>query len=508
MKKETIVLTAFVLLKFVLQFLLVSPEYELHRDEFLHLDQANHLAWGYLSVPPVTSWISYLIQLLGNGEMVVKFFPALFGALTLIVVWKTVKTLNGNFYALVLGATCTLLSVLLRINILFQPNSFDILCWTAFYYFVIKYLKTEAPKYIYIAAILFAIGFLNKYNILFLLIGLLPGILLTSTRKILTKKEIYFAAVLTILLISPNIWWQYNHHFPVLWHMKELSEKQLVNVNRIDFLTGQIIFFFGGIFLIFGALYALIFYKPYKIYRPFFWAFLLTLSVFTYLKAKDYYAIGLYPIYLAFGASFLGNIFEKNRLKFLKPVMLIFPVLAFIPLYLVAFPNKSPQYIYEHQEKYKKYGLLRWEDGKDHAMPQDFADMQGWKELAAKVDTVLSHIKDTEHTIILCDNYGQAGAINYYSKKDIPACAFEADYLYWFDLSKKYTNLIRVKEHKDVSTEFAITSPYFEESYIADSITNVFSREMGTTIFVFISAKLNINNRLEEEIEQDKQGWE
>jgi hypothetical protein len=90
--------------------------------------------------------------------------------------------------------------------------------------------------------------------------------------------------------------------------------------------------------------------------------------------------------------------------------------------------------------------LLRWEDGKDHSLPQDFADMLGWKELAQKVDKEYSKLSKSGKTLVLCDNYGQAGAINYYSNKKVRAVSFNADYLNWFDLSEKYSNVIRVKE--------------------------------------------------------------
>ncbi len=103
---------------------------------------------------------------------------------------------------------------------------------------------------------------------------------------------------------------------------------------------------------------------------------------------------------------------------------------------MVAFPNKSPEYITKHEETYRKLGMLRWEDGKDHALPQDFADMLGWKELAAKTDRVFTRIGDPERTLVLCDNYGQAGAINFYSKKGIQAVSFNADYINWFKLNK------------------------------------------------------------------------
>ena len=55
MRNRNLVLLGLILLKFILQYTLIDPVYELHRDEFLHLDQARHLAWGYTSVPPVTS---------------------------------------------------------------------------------------------------------------------------------------------------------------------------------------------------------------------------------------------------------------------------------------------------------------------------------------------------------------------------------------------------------------------------------------------------------------------
>jgi hypothetical protein len=34
--------------------------------------------------------------------------------------------------------------------------------------------------------------------------------------------------------------------------------------------------------------------------------------------------------------------------------------------------------------RFEKLGLLKWSDGKNHQLPQDFADMQGWKEMADK----------------------------------------------------------------------------------------------------------------------------
>ena len=504
MTKKTLILIGFILLKFVLQYVLISPEYDLQRDEYLHLDQAHHLAWGYLSVPPVTSWISYIIFSLGNGVFWVRFFPALFGALTLLVVWKTIETLKGNLYALVLGATCIVFSSLLRINMLYQPNSLDVLCWTGFYYVIIQYFSTEKPKWLFIGAIVFAFGFLNKYNILFLFIGLLPALLLSSQRKVFVERKLYLALIAGLLLILPNILWQYNNHFSIVHHMKELSATQLVNVDRTGFLKEQILFFIGSFFVIIAALYALLFHKPFTRFKFFFASLIFTLVIFMYFKAKAYYAIGLYPVYIAFGAVFLSQILQTGWKRYLKPLFIIIPLLFFIPMYNLSFPNKSPGYFIKNPDKYKKLGMLRWEDGKDHDLPQDFADMLGWKELARKTDSVYALIPNKKETIVLCDNYGQAGAINYYTKKGIKAVSFNADYVNWFDLDIQYKNLIRIKNHEEKSTEFQETSPFFQTSAIAGEITNKYAREYKTTIFVFTNAKININKRIEAEIKQEK----
>lgn len=504
MSKKKLLLIGFIIAKFVLQYVLVSPEYELQRDEFLHLDQAHHLSWGYISVPPVTSWISSIIFLLGNSMFWIRFFPALFGALTIVVVWKAIEELKGNLFALVLGATCVLFSALLRLNGLYQPNSLDVLCWTAFCFILIKYTNSENPKWYYIGMVVLAFGFLNKYNIVFLLVGLLPALLLTK-QSIFSDKNFYYSVVLFLLLISPNLIWQYDNKLPVYHHMQELAKSQLVYVNRLDFLKDQMYFFIGSLFVIIAALYALLIFLPFKKYRFFFLTLVFTLTVFTYLKAKSYYAIGLYPIYIAFGAVYLETILKTDWKKYLQPIAILIPILFFIPMSKIMFPNKSPNYIVNHPELYKKYGLLRWEDGKDHQLPQDYADMLGWKELAHKIDSAYSTLPIDGQTLVLCDNYGQAGAFNYYThNKNVYAVSFSADYIDWFQLDKKYVNLIRVKELESKGNEFRETSPYFEKSYVAGSITNTLAREYGTTIFVFEKAKIDITQRIKKEINDEK----
>jgi hypothetical protein len=512
MKKSILVLFAFLITKMVLQFYLINPIYDLHRDEFLHLDQAKHLAWGFTSVPPVSSWIGWIILQLGNGVFWVKFFPALFGALTLLLVWKTIEALKGGPFALLMGAIAILFSALLRINILFQPNSLEILLWTMVFFATLKYIQAssqhqqESPQWLYILAICFALGFLNKYNIVFLLLGLIPALLMTEHRKIFSSKHFYFSVLLALLLISPNLLWQYQNGFPVIGHMKELQRTQLVNVHRMDFVKEQFLFFFGSIFVLIAAFISFLVYPPFKKYRIFFWSFCFSIALFIYFKAKDYYAIGLYPILIAFGAVYLESLLSKPWWRYLKPICLLIPIILLVPIFKVIFPLEQPDQIQKNIRVFKNLGMLHWEDGKEHNMPQDFADMLGWRELACKVDSAFLLLNDSKHTLVYCDNYGQAGAINYYSKiKGIHAVSYNADYLNWFPLNDTIKQVIQIKEAKDVAREAEEQRSQFESVERFGEITAMYAREKGTTILILKNAKINLMELVKKEIAEEKQ---
>jgi len=498
MKKETILLIVFIIVKIVLQYVLVNPVYELHRDEFLHLDQAKHLAWGYHSVPPFTSWVSWLILQLGNSIFWIKFFPALFGALTILVVWKTIESLKGNLFACILAATALLFSILLRINILYQPNSFDILCWTLVYYTFIRYIQTDKPKWLYFLAISFAIGFLNKYNIAFCLLGLLPAIILTKHRNLFTKPEFYFSLILVLALISPNVIWQIENDFPVLNHMKELAETQLVHVNRLDFVREQIFFFIGSIFVIIAAFISFFSYAPFKPYRLLFWAYLFTIAIFIFLKAKAYYAIGLYPIFFAFGAVYLSILLQQGW-KFYFRYLAIAIILFFAyPLIKTALPIYTPTKYFQNAKEHQPFSEHTWEDGKKHPISQDFADMLGWKELARKTDSVYNGLADKQHVLIICDNYGQAGAINYYTTiNGVKADCFNTDYDKWVNLDKEIKTVIRIKTAKNLdNTRDLSLFGYIKE---VGEIANNFAREKGTRIIILSEPKIDLAKLLRKE---------
>ena len=489
--KDYWLLFLLVAIKMVLQLIVVNPVYELHRDEFLHLDQAKHLAAGFISVPPFTSWVSLIINLLGGGIFWVRFFPALFGAFTLIVIWLTIEQLGGTILTQLLAGTVFIFSVFVRINILYQPNSFDILAWTSVFYLLIRYIDDKRSLWLYLMSLVFVIGFYNKYNIAFLLVGIFLAFLVTDLRKVFTGRSIYIALIVGVILILPNLLWQYNHEFPVINHMRVLKETQLNNIDRSGFLLSQLKIMFGALPLILIAFIGFFNISSFKKYRVIGFTFLFTIAIFTFFKAKDYYALGLYPVLVAFGAVALGKLYPI-KFKMIAPVYIVINLALFTLVAKLIFPLLSPAEIQQNKQQFESMGLMRWEDGKNHHLPQDFADMLGWKEMAAKSLIAYSQMSDSmkQETMIFCDNYGQVGALNFYNRgKMAEAYSFSTDYLYWIPTNIRIKNVLLIGNEPSEKVQ-----KLFEHFTKVASVENKDAREHGTSIFLLTGAKAEFSS--------------
>jgi hypothetical protein len=128
-------------------------------------------------------------------------------------------------------------------------------------------------------------------------------------------------------------------------------------------------------------------------------------------------------------------------------------------------------------------GFLRWEDQKDHPLPQDFADMLSWKEMTAKTANVYHKLDDSEKSkaILDCDNYGEAGAIDYYGPLYhlTSPMGHQASYLFWTpaDFYKKDTFILTTDYRAEIHEDFIHE---FEYAAVVDSITNPYAREFGS----------------------------
>ena len=480
-----VIILLLAIVKFILPFVLQSPVYELQRDEYLYYQQGQYFALGYLENPPLLSGLGMISSWLGGSVFWIKFWPSLFGSLTLIVSCLLAAEFGGKRFAQFVAGLAIITGAFLRVHSLFQPNILDIFFWTLSIYFFVRFINTGKSKFIFLLALALALGFLSKYSIVFLAASLVLSLLLTKHRVIFANKKTYIAICTALLLILPNVWWQYDHNWPLIHHMKELQETQLQFLSPADFIKDQLLFLIPVVFVWIAGL---VWVFKQRQWRFLFFTYFLVIIFLLLGRGKSYYSLGIYPMLLAAGAvTFEKWSATKQWFRYAMTLLIIALTILFIPLLLPVWKPEKLAAFYK-RNGIEKTGLLKWEDQQDHSLPQDFADMLGWKELAEKAETFYHSLPDSteSNTIIFCRNYGQAGALKYYGKEGWFKALTISDngsFLLWIPGRLLFDNLLFIgRRMPDKDDE---VFHHFEKVTVIDSVTNKFSRQYGDKIIYF-----------------------
>lgn len=371
---------------------------------------------------------------------------------------------------------------------------------------LIRFTQTNNSKWLYLFGISAALGMLSKYSVAFYTAAILLGLLFTQHRTTFLNKHFWYAASIGFIIFLPNLVWQYLHHFPIVFHMRELQDTQLQYVRPSGFIMDQLLYNLPCFFIwLTGFFYTL----RSKQYRYIGWGYVFVIVLLLAGHGKSYYAMGAYPALFAFGAVQLEKFTELKR-KRLRMALILFPLIAgsyFIPILLPVLPPEQLARLYIKMDV-RKTGLLRWEDLKDHPLPQDFSDMLGWEEMAKKVAKAYNLLDSSskEEVFIFCNNYGMAGAVNYYaSKYHLPeAYSDNASFLYWLPAGKYIRNIILVSD--DPHEEQHDFAKGFTSVTKIDSITNEYAKEKGDYIYLFKGADNNFRKFFREK-DKSKSGY-
>ncbi|MTI89712.1 MAG: hypothetical protein FH748_17305 [Balneolaceae bacterium] len=123
------------------------------------------------------------------------------------------------------------------------------------------------------------------------------------------------------------------------------------------------------------------------------------------MKSKAYYFFAAYPVLFAAGAVQIGKWLENHpKWNYAVAAVLFFPAIPFIPEATPILPIET--YV-EYMDKQEN------EEGRIE-LTGDYADMFGWQEQAALVDSVYQSLLteyDPKEIMIWAENYGEAGTI-------------------------------------------------------------------------------------------------
>src|SRR5881409_3391145 len=239
--------------------LLTGGQYGFHRDELATLDDARHLAWGYVAYPPITPFFGRVsLTLFGTSLVGFRFFAAIAQALAVALTGLMARELGGGRGAQLVAAVAAI-PFCLAGGALMQYVSFDYLFWVLTAYFVVKLLNTEAPRWWIAIGACIGLGLETKYTMGFFAIGIVAAVVLTDARRYLKSKWLWYGVALSILILLPNLIWQARNHFISLDFLQHIHARDVRIGRTKNFLPEQLQFTLFGFVLFIAGLYFTLF---------------------------------------------------------------------------------------------------------------------------------------------------------------------------------------------------------------------------------------------------------
>ncbi len=391
----------------VIAHLLTASRYGFNRDELQTLDDARHLAWGYVVYPPITPFFGRLsLRLFGTSLVGFRFFAALAEAAAVVLTGLMARALGGGRGAQLIAAAAAI-PFCLGGGALMQYVSFDYLCWVLTAYFVLRLLQSNDPGWWIAVGCAVGLGMMSKYGMIFLIAGLLGGLLLTDARRYLTSKWLWYGVAVALLIFSPNLIWQAQHGFVSLDFLRHIHARDVRAGRTQSFLPDQLKLTLLAFPLAMAGLYFYLLSRAGRHFRMLGWMYVIPLLLFVVAKGRGYYLAAAYPMLYA-----AGSVWGEQRLaSFSRQAAVSIRALAWTALFIdsvivgALFLPIAPVNSAWWNVANKINGDLREEIG--------------WPELVETVARIRDSLAaaDRDQVAVLTGNYGEAGAIDFYGPR-------------------------------------------------------------------------------------------
>ncbi|WP_129715412.1 glycosyltransferase family 39 protein [Pedobacter sp. SYP-B3415] len=411
-------------LKLLLHFL-ANSNYGLHSDELYYISLGKHLQWGYLDNGPFTPAVAaFIAQINESSTFLYRLLPTIFSAATVCLAGLASWYLGGGRLAIAISCTAMLCSpAYLATGYFLQPVAFEQFFWTAGAFFLLRFFQTQRLFLLLIASASFACGTLNKYSVIVYFVALVAGLLIYNRKDF--KPAAIWAVIAAGLLIIPNLMWQINNDLPFLRYLTVLKEKT-VEPNAGEFLLQQLLAHGSGLAVWSAGLISLLFWPALRRYRFLAFATLLIIAFFTISGGKIYYTLGAFPLLFAAGSVCWEKLLCKAPRFWTYNLFCLhlLPVLVALPAIIPVLPLHHMFGYFKAVAPYTAHtALLEWPDGNKHDLPAFYADMLGWPELSAQVDSAYKTLNQTQKNdmMIVTDGYAVTAALSHFKKPDLPA---------------------------------------------------------------------------------------
>ena len=497
-----------------------NNRYDYFRDEFDYMACGNHLAWGYVDQPPMIPFLIHIWRAIGGDSLrSIRFIPALASSLLVVQTAVLAREFGGRQFALLLSAiTVVVAPQYLSNGSLLGTNCLEPNLWMGCAYFAILAIKRNDPRFWLWFGVVAGLGLQEKYSIAVFGFGMVIGLLLTAQRRVFLNPWIWVGGFAAFLVFLPNLLWNIHYHWPFVELMRNIRAEGrdvVLPLPQYFFQQTLLVHPFTAPIWITGLI-AFFISPRLKTYRALGWCYLTCFTVFFVLHGKNYYLAPIYPMLLAAGAVVIESAIEgrkidspdtadleagRSRRAWLKPAIVIVLLAAGAHLAPVVVPVLSPDKFIAYM-KYLPMKLPVMEHSHARAvLPQWYSDQFGWDEIVAETTKAYNQLSPAERIGcgIFAQDYGQAGAIDFYGPRYGLPPALSGHQTYWLWGPRGYSgNCLIVLD----DTRERLEELFDSVEFVGTSADNPYALEQRIPVFICRGAKFGTLDKVWPELKK------
>lgn len=402
--------------------IVTAEGYGIFRDELYYLACGENLRMGYVDHPPFVAFVArFARSLFGDSVTALRIVPALGAGATVTFAMLMAREFGGRRWAQALTGVLTALApVYLGIFGYLSMNAIDFTLWSAALLVLAHLLRTGQLRLWLVFGVVVGVGLQNKLSMGFLGLGVVVGLLVARRWQHFRSRWLWLGGAVALLLFLPYLVWQIRNGWPTLEFVSRALQFKNVALSPFEFAQEQVLMMNPVALPVFLAGIVFLLVLPSgRTYRPLGWAFVAVVAILMSQNSKPYYLAPSYTLVFAAGSVVLARLASALQKPWLRTATVGLITFLVVASGFALAPLAKPVLPIESFVAYMNRLGMAPSTGENHELgrlPQFFADRLGWRELAETVARVYETLppEDQARACIFGQNYGQAGAIDYF----------------------------------------------------------------------------------------------
>ena len=400
--------------------LVTGGNYGMFRDEYYYLACAARPDWGYVDHPSFSIWfLAGWTGIFGDSLASVRIPPALCGVALVVLTGVAAARFGAGRQGQLLAATAIAVGGnTLVVTGFYSMNAFDFVLWLAAYTVLVSIMRTGDGRNWPLFGLVVGVGLFNKIGLLVFGAALVGALLVTPHRRHFADRRLYIGGAIALAFLLPYGLWNAANDWAALEFIENAKSGKIASFTPLEYLQENALAVNPVTLPVWlGGLGWLLFARSARRFQLVGLMFVATFVLLVAQKSKPYYMAASFPILMAAGGAAWDRWTSRPRLRWARWGLLSVVVAGGLVLAPAVVPVLEPERTLSYM---RALGIMPAPQEVSHRseLPQYYADRFGWENLARVVSEVYRELPEDERArcIALGQNYGHAGAIEYWSR--------------------------------------------------------------------------------------------